>query len=113
MTNDSFQRLVSLAQLRSGAAQCFAFDDGEEVLLVRLDSVVYALQPTCTHQETWLDMGMVLPASLEIQCPLHNGRFDLRTGAPTNPPVRTPIRTYAVRITDGEVLVSKAAPSVR
>ena len=105
--SDEFERVISLSDLRDGQAQCFVLSDGDEVLLVRIDTTVYAVQATCTHQETWLDMGTVLPRSLEIQCPLHDGRFDLRTGAPTNPPVRVPIKTYAVEIRDGGVFVAK------
>jgi nitrite reductase/ring-hydroxylating ferredoxin subunit len=105
--SDEFERVASLSELRDGQAQCVVLNDGDEVLLVRVDSTVYAVQPTCTHQETWLDMGTVLPRTLEIQCPLHDGRFDLRTGAPTNPPVRVPIKTYAVQIEDGSVFVAK------
>src|SRR5215212_9604543 len=105
--SDEFQRVASLSELRDGQAQSVVLADGEEVLLVRIDMAVYAVQPTCTHQETWLDMGTVLPRSLEIECPLHDGRFDLRTGAPTNPPVTVPIKTYAVQVKDGGVFVSK------
>lgn len=105
--SDEFERVASLSELRDGQAQCVVMGSGEEVLLVRIDTAVYAVQPTCTHQETWLDMGTVLPRSLEIECPLHTGRFDLRTGAPTNPPVKVPIKTYAVQIKDGAVFLAK------
>ena len=104
---DNFQRVAVLSELRPGRAQCVAFDDGEEVLLVRIEDAVYAVQPTCTHRETWLDMGTVLPGSHEIECPLHIGRFDLRTGAPTNPPVTEPIKTYSVQIREGGVFVAR------
>ena len=55
--SDEFERVASLSELRDGQAQCVVLGDGEEVLLVRIGETVYAVQPTCTHQETWLDMG--------------------------------------------------------
>ncbi len=105
--SNGFQQVASVAELREGQAQSFILDDGEEVLLVRIRDEVFAIQPTCTHQETWLDLGRVLPQSFEIECPLHDGRFDLRTGEPTNPPVIVPIKTYAVHVKEGAVFVSK------
>jgi len=106
--NDGFQQVASLSDLREGLPKPVMLDSDTEVLLVRVGNDVYAIQPTCTHQETWLDLGRVLPQSFEIECPLHDGRFDLRTGEPTNPPVIVPIKTYAVRVTEGAVFVSKS-----
>ena len=77
--NDGFQQVARLGELKEGLPEPVVLDGGTEVLLVRVGDDVYAIQPTCTHQETWLDMGTVFPASLEIECPLHDGRFDLRT----------------------------------
>jgi nitrite reductase/ring-hydroxylating ferredoxin subunit len=104
---DNGQQVASLSELKQGQAQPVVLPGGEEILLVRLRDQVFAVQSTCTHQETWLDMGRVLPESFEIECPLHDGRFDLRTGAPTNPPVTEPIKTYAVHIDGDAVFVSQ------
>ena len=38
-----------------------------------------------------------------LQCPLHGGKLDVRSGEPTRPPIRRPVRTFAVR-RDGEQL---------
>ena len=104
--SEEFEQVTRMSDLRQGEATAFMLANGDEVLLIRVREEVFAVQPTCTHRETWLDMGTVLPGSLEIQCPLHEGRFDLRTGEPTNPPVTEPLKTYAVRVADGAVLVS-------
>ena len=44
-----------------------------------------------------------------IECPLHAASFDLRTGKPTGPPAKRPVRTYPVLVEDGVVYVD--APS--
>jgi 3-phenylpropionate/trans-cinnamate dioxygenase ferredoxin subunit len=41
----------------------------------------------------------------EIECPLHQGRFDIPTGKPKSPPVCVHLKTYPVRIERGEVLL--------
>jgi 3-phenylpropionate/trans-cinnamate dioxygenase ferredoxin component len=38
-----------------------------------------------------------------VECPLHESRFDLRTGRPDVPPAREPIATYPVIVDDGVV----------
>jgi|GraSoiStandDraft_24_1057298.scaffolds.fasta_scaffold1330613_1 nitrite reductase/ring-hydroxylating ferredoxin subunit len=103
---NSGEQVASLSQLKHGHAQSVVLANGDEILLVRVAEQVFAIQATCTHQETWLDMGRVLPESFEIECPLHDGRFDLRNGQPTNPPVTEPIKTYTVRLDGDAVLVS-------
>ena len=101
------EQVASFSQLKHGQAQSVVLSSGEEILLVRVADQVFAVQSTCTHQETWLDMGRVLPESFEIECPLHDGRFDLRNGQPTNPPVTEPIKTYSVQVDGDAVFVSE------
>jgi Rieske Fe-S protein len=40
-----------------------------------------------------------------IECPLHAASFDLRTGEPTGPPAKRPVRTYPTLVHDGVVYV--------
>jgi naphthalene 1,2-dioxygenase system ferredoxin subunit len=44
----------------------------------------------------------------EIECPLHQGRFDVRNGAPMCAPVTEAIRSYPVKIEAGRVFLSFA-----
>jgi nitrite reductase/ring-hydroxylating ferredoxin subunit len=41
-----------------------------------------------------------------IECPLHQGLFDVRTGEAMGPPCVEPVRTFAVRRDGEELLVS-------
>ena len=76
----------------------------QSIVLGRLDGVLYALDGACSHQGAPLCDGELDGATLI--CPLHNGAFDLRTGAPERLPVDTPIARYAVREEDGVVLIA-------
>ncbi len=41
-----------------------------------------------------------------VECPLHQGLVDIRTGAPRTAPVSLPVRSYPARLRDGRVEVS-------
>jgi anthranilate 1,2-dioxygenase ferredoxin subunit len=44
-----------------------------------------------------------------IECPLHQGQFDVRTGEPLCEPVDEPIRVYPVRVVDGTIEIDVGA----
>jgi naphthalene 1,2-dioxygenase system ferredoxin subunit len=76
---------------------------GRDIAIYDLDGEIYATDDICTHayaklSDGWLDRG-------EIECPLHAGRFDVKTGAATAPPCIDPIKTYAVRVVGDEIQV--------
>ena len=71
------------------------------------DGTWAATDNVCTHAfavltDGWLD-GEV------IECPLHAGRFDVRTGKGLCAPIEQDIRTYPVRVDGRDVLVEVVA----
>ncbi|MBM7414888.1 bifunctional 3-phenylpropionate/cinnamic acid dioxygenase ferredoxin subunit [Rhodococcus sp. BP-349] len=64
---------------------------------------LFAIDDTCTHQDASLADGWV--ENCAVECPLHESCFDLRTGAPSGTPAKTPVRTYAVHVVDGAVVL--------
>jgi 3-phenylpropionate/trans-cinnamate dioxygenase ferredoxin subunit len=40
-----------------------------------------------------------------IECPMHNGRFDYRTGAAQGAPAFVDLKTYPVKVEAGKVLI--------
>jgi 3-phenylpropionate/trans-cinnamate dioxygenase ferredoxin subunit len=73
------------------------------VALVRSGGELHALHNVCTHQFALLSDGYVEDGCIE--CPLHQGRFDLKTGAPQGAPVSEPIKVHAVKVENGQILV--------
>ena len=76
---------------------------GKEIALYDLDGEVFATDDICTHayaklSDGWLDKG-------EIECPLHAGRFDVKTGKALCPPVTEDVKTYPVRIAGEEIQI--------
>ncbi len=72
--------------------------------LFNADGTYYATDDTCTHAEASLSEGFL--QDCEIECPLHGGRFDLRTGKATWSPAFVPVATYEVRVEGSDVLVA-------
>jgi nitrite reductase/ring-hydroxylating ferredoxin subunit len=77
----------------------------EEILVVRIGDEVFALDDRCTHAAANLHNGDLYFESYEIECPLHGGRFDLRTGEVTGPPPEQALTTYAVLVEGGTISV--------
>jgi anthranilate 1,2-dioxygenase ferredoxin subunit len=80
--------------------------DGQDVMVVLVDEQVYALEDLCTHEVAPLSEGYVEDGCIE--CPLHQGMFDLATGAAVKPPCVEPVRAYPVRVTGAMVEVDLA-----
>jgi 3-phenylpropionate/trans-cinnamate dioxygenase ferredoxin component len=64
----------------------------------------YATDGLCTHEKVHLADGLVMGTIIE--CPKHNGRFDVRTGAAKGAPVCIDLKTYPVKVEAGKVLIN-------
>jgi 3-phenylpropionate/trans-cinnamate dioxygenase ferredoxin subunit len=73
------------------------------IAVFNVDGEFYAIDDSCTHQDTSLSEGWL--EGCEVECPLHTSRFDLRTGRPNSPPATRPVRTHQVQVVDGMVYV--------
>ncbi len=79
---------------------------GRAVALFRIGAEVFALHDECSHGRARLSDGYVEDGCVE--CPLHQGLIDIRTGAPRAAPVSVPVRAYPARERDGRVEVAVA-----
>lgn len=75
--------------------------DGRDIALYSVDGQIYATDNVCTHGHARLCDGFL--EGHEIECPLHQGKFDVRTGQPTCAPVTEALRSYPVKIEAGRV----------
>jgi len=76
----------------------------EPICLINLDGEFFALNDCCTHEDASLSDGMIVGD--EIECPLHGGAFEIRTGQPVSFPVVVPAKRYRVRVEGDEIQVS-------
>jgi Na+-transporting NADH:ubiquinone oxidoreductase subunit F len=73
------------------------------------DDQFFASDGICTHGNTHLAGGML--KGRIIECPKHNGRFDIRDGSPQRLPACVAIKTYPVKVTRGRVLMKLTSDS--
>ena len=74
---------------------------GRDIALYSVGGQIYATDNVCTHGNARLCDGFL--EGHEIECPLHQGKFDVRTGQPTCAPITEAIRSYPVKVEDGRV----------
>ncbi|GAB3627810.1 naphthalene 1,2-dioxygenase [Pandoraea terrae] len=77
--------------------------DGRDIALYGVEGEVFATDNVCTHGNARLCDGFL--EGHEIECPLHQGRFDVRSGEAKCAPLTDNVRTYPVRIEGGKVFV--------
>lgn len=79
---------------------------GRDIALYAVGGEVFATDNICTHADARLCDGFL--DGHEIECPLHQGKFDVRDGKPLCDPVTEAVRTYPVKIEDGQVFIRLA-----
>jgi len=83
------------SEVEEGKAFC-AVIDGREIALIRAGGTVHALDNICTHAGGPLCKGPL--KGNEIECPWHQSRFDIATGAVTNGPAVRPQPRFETRV---------------
>lgn len=75
----------------------------EPILLANVDGRYVAVADTCTHEDASLSRGALQGAC--VRCPLHGSRFCLLDGKAIDEPAEIDLKTYAVRIKRGRILI--------
>ena len=79
---------------------------GKTYALYRYQDQVYATDGLCSHERVHLADGLVMEHVIE--CPKHNGRFDIRDGRALGAPVCVNLKTYPARVHGGQVQIQLA-----
>ena len=102
MMSGSLVKVCSTSDVAEDSVR--SFEVGDRVLAVyNIDGTFYATDNECTHATASLADGM-LDGDI-IECALHFGAFNVKTGEAVQAPCSIPLRTYKVVVQDGEVLV--------
>ena len=78
---------------------------GEEIVLANVDGQIYAFSNGCTHRGGPLGEGLL--EGDEVECPFHQGRFNVKTGEAVQPPPTEPITTYEVQVEGDDIKIAK------
>jgi len=76
--------------------------DGRKIALYRSGDEFFATDNVCTHAYALLSDGFLEDGCIE--CPLHQARFDIRTGKALCAPATLDLATHPVKV-DGEDLL--------
>lgn len=76
---------------------------GRLIALWNLGDTILATDDTCTHERASLSEGSLDVEAAQVECPRHGARFDLRTGRALTLPAYRALRTYPVRVQDGQI----------
>jgi nitrite reductase/ring-hydroxylating ferredoxin subunit len=74
------------------------------IALYRARGNFYATQDLCTHERAYLSDGILIDCVVE--CPFHQGRFDVRSGKALSAPAFVPLKTYPLKIVDRKIYVN-------
>jgi len=89
-----------------GPADVIRFDHGRKTYALYRDDEgnLFASDGVCTHGNTHLAEGLV--KGKIIECPKHNGRFNLQDGSPARPPVCRGLATYPLEERGGRLRIN-------
>lgn len=76
---------------------------GRDIAFYEVEGELYATDNVCTHGAARLSDGFL--EGREIECPLHQGRFDVCTGKAMCAPLTEDVRTYPVKIENMRVML--------
>ena len=77
--------------------------NGKSFALYHVEGTIYATDNICTHGNAKLCDGFV--EGFEIECPLHQGKFDIRNGKALCAPLTDDLKIYPVKIEGNRVFV--------
>ncbi len=103
MSAGEFVKAASLDDLAPGTVLGVEVA-GVRVCLANVEGEIYAFQDNCTHRDFPLSAGTL--SDHTIECAWHGAKFDVRTGRALSLPAIRPVKTYEVKIEDGQILVA-------
>ncbi len=77
--------------------------EGTPVAIYNLEGEFFATHNVCTHAFALLSDGYVDDG--KIECPLHQGVFDIRSGEAEEGPVDEDLKTFAVKVEGDDLLI--------
>lgn len=106
MSDVTFHPVLKAADLGPGEAKQVIIGK-KEIAIYNLDGQFYATDDICSHAYASLADGYI--EGDKIECPLHGGAFEIKTGKAVVTPCTEDIKTYPVKIEGGQILVGVPA----
>ena len=98
-----FHKLAAADEVGPGEIKQYLVED-RFVALCNVDGEFHAFEDICTHQFTHLSEGEF--KDVQVTCPLHGAKFDVKTGAAKSLPAVKPVPKHEVKVENGNVYVA-------
>ena len=98
----AWQSVTSIAKVSPETPFAFVVD-GRQFAIFEVDGRHYALDNVCPHAYALMTDGFV--EDDKVECPLHGAMFHIPSGKCLGPPADADLKTYPVKIEDGQILV--------
>ena len=80
------------------------FDHGNKTYCIyNIKDGFFATDGMCTHEEVHLEDGLVTDD--EIECPMHQGIFNIKTGKVVLDPPCDDLKTYPIKIENDQIFI--------
>jgi nitrite reductase/ring-hydroxylating ferredoxin subunit len=106
--SETLRPVCAAVDLPPGTVKSFEVGD-EMVAVYNIDGTFYATEARCTHATADLADG-ILEGDV-IECSLHFGAFNVRTGKAVQAPCFVDLKTFRTEVRDGQVLVDVSTPA--
>ncbi len=100
MSGDNLFFLCKTGDLASGSVMKVERPEGA-LAVYNLEGEFFATDDRCTHGLASLSNGDIIDG--EIECTMHFGTFDIRTGEPRQSPCSVAVKTYKVEMRGDDV----------
>jgi len=100
LPNEDWVTVALRADLPPGGMLAVSFGD-YQIALYDVAGEVFATDNLCTHAQAFLSDGTL--AGEVVECPLHGGRFEVKTGKGLGAPIPCDLKTYPARVAAGEI----------
>ena len=97
-----YERVAAVADVPPGGIRGVRAG-GLALALCNVEGEIYAVEDNCSHQHFPLSRSEL--DEEVVTCEWHGARFDVRTGDPLSLPAVRPVRTFDVRVHDGQIYV--------
>jgi len=102
--NESYIAVAQLSELKPGHTKKICLPDHGPILLANVDGQIYAVDDTCTHEDSSLSLGCLRKD--KVKCTLHGSWFSVVTGEPSEEPADEPLRCYPVKLEDQTIHIN-------
>ena len=71
--------------------------------IYKLKDGIYATDGLCTHESFHLEECLVMHE--EIECPMHQGIFDIKSGKAVSEPACVDLKTYEIKVEEKKIFI--------